>query len=421
MPFPNNAPVLTIQQINAMHSILESIGIKFGPGIVWLFASLVIFLRYAIPATIVFWLVYKWKRNEWFFWKIQQKFPKNSQIREEVTYSLLTSLIFGGMAIGVFLLRKMGYGSLYFDISEHGWGYYFFTIGFMILAHDTYFYWMHRLMHLPRLFKWVHLVHHKSSNPTPYTSFSFHPLESVVEFGIIPLIALVMPIHSTALFLFTLWSIVFNILGHTGYEFSPSGFTSHRFFKWINTPTHHNMHHKYSACNYSLYFNFWDRVMGTNHPGYDQYFEQIKNRTRRQLQENTPKTPQQALKVGATLVLLLCGGLAFGQLSMKDIKSGHYGTPESRTVQADSMMRQGLSLNEKQVKLVHDLNLKYARRVEKEVVQANMGDWARYRKLSAIQNEKDAELKKVLNVEQFDKYAKKRDDLFWQAMKDYFF
>lgn len=404
-----------------MQSILESIGIQFGPGVVWLLASLMIFLRFAVPASLAFFLVYKWKRRAWFFWKIQQKFPKNTQIREELAYSLLTSFIFGGMAIGVYFLRKMGHGSLYFDISEQGWGYYFFSIAFMIVAHDTYFYWMHRLMHQPTLFRWFHLVHHKSSNPTPYTSFSFHPLESIVEFGIVPLIALLMPIHASALFLFTLWSIVFNIMGHTGYEFSPSGFTRHRIFKWINTPTHHNMHHKVSNCNYSLYFNFWDRVMGTNHPEYDQYFEQIKHRTQQQRQEAQQYQERSVAKAGITVLFLLCSGVIFGQLTMKDLKSGQYGTPESRTAQADSMMQRGLSLREVQVPKVHALNLQYAHRVEREVIQQNLSDWAKYRKLTAIQKEKDAALQKVLDTEQFEKYEKKRDALFWQGMKDYFF
>ena len=262
-----------------MSTFLESLGQQFGPVVAWFVTSLFIFLRYAIPASLVFWLFYKWKRSAWFHLKIQQKFPKGSQIREELFYSLMTSFIFGGMAIGVYILRKkMGYGALYFDISEHGWGYYAFSLAFMIFAHDTYFYWMHRLMHHPTLFKRIHLVHHQSVNPTPYTSFSFHPLESVVEFGIIPLLALFMPIHASALFLFTLWSIVFNVMGHTGYEFSPSGFTRHPIFKWINTPTHHNMHHQVSNHNYGLYFNIWDRLMGTNHKDYEARFHEVTTR-----------------------------------------------------------------------------------------------------------------------------------------------
>jgi len=48
----------------------------------------------------------------------------------------------------------------------------------------------------------------------------------------------------------------------------------------MNTSTHHNMHHQRSNCNYGLYFNFWDRVMGTNDSRYELEFERIKERQR---------------------------------------------------------------------------------------------------------------------------------------------
>jgi len=38
------------------------------------------------------------------------------------------------------------------------------------------------------------------------------------------------------------------------------------------------MHHRYVTCNYGLYFNLWDRLLGTNHPQYHQQFEAIKTR-----------------------------------------------------------------------------------------------------------------------------------------------
>lgn len=290
-----------------MPPFLESFGKTYGVGPAWVLASLLIFLRYALPAALVFYVAYRLKRLDWWPWKIQQKFPKGSQIRAEILYSLMSSFIFGSMALAVFFLRKAGYGAMYFEIGQHGWGYWAFSILAMIFAHDTYFYWAHRLMHHPRLFKTLHLVHHQSVNPTPFTAFSFHPLESLLEFGIVPLIALLLPVHPSALFLFTLWSIVFNILGHSGYEFSPSGFTRHRLFKWINTPTHHNLHHTKSACNYGLYFNFWDRLMGTNDPDYDKIFESIKMRKRAQTQSN-----QQNMKtiIKTSLLLLLFSAFA---------------------------------------------------------------------------------------------------------------
>jgi sterol desaturase/sphingolipid hydroxylase (fatty acid hydroxylase superfamily) len=257
---------------------IEMIGKTYGPLPAWALMFLLIFLRYAVLASIFYFFFYLLFRKRFFRFKIQEKYPRAAEIGREIGYSLATAAIFASMAFGVFALRKMGLGKLYFDIGERGWGYYAFSLAFVIVLHDAYFYWIHRLMHHPRLFRHFHRVHHLSHNPTPYTAFSFHPLEAIVEFGIVPIIALFMPIHSSALFIFTLWSIAFNVFGHTGFEFAPSGATRHPIWKWLGTPTHHNLHHQQANYNFSLYFNWWDRWMGTNNPRYDEVFENVKRR-----------------------------------------------------------------------------------------------------------------------------------------------
>ena len=153
-----------------MQPLLENFGKHYGIMATWFVLSSFIFFRYVLMAGVTYYMAYVLKRRDWIRYKIQQKFPKGSQIREEIGHSLTTAGIFAMMAFGVFILRKMGYGALYFDVSEYGYAYYFFTIAFMILAHDTYFYWTHRLMHHPKVFKYVHLIHHKSNNPSPWTA-----------------------------------------------------------------------------------------------------------------------------------------------------------------------------------------------------------------------------------------------------------
>lgn len=41
-----------------------------------------------------------------------------------------------------------------------------------------------------------------------------------------------------------------------------------RLFGWWNTTTHHDLHHQRGRSNYGLYFTWWDRWMGTEHPDY---------------------------------------------------------------------------------------------------------------------------------------------------------
>ncbi len=95
---------------------------------------------------------------------------------------------------------------------------------------------------------------------------------------IFPLVAVLIPIHPLAMGLFTLWQIVFNVAGHTGYEFNPRGLMDSRWRFLVNTPTNHVMHHEKMRGNFGLYFNFWDRLMGTNHPGYEDRFREVTGR-----------------------------------------------------------------------------------------------------------------------------------------------
>jgi Delta7-sterol 5-desaturase len=148
----------------------------------------------------------------------------------------------------------------------------------MLLIHDSYFYWMHRTMHYPKLFKLFHLVHHKSNNPSPWAAYAFHPLEAVLESLIFVVFLFTIPVHSIHLLLFFIFSLIYNVYGHLGFELYPKGFSTHWFGKWINTSVSHNMHHQYFKGNYGLYFTIWDRLMGTMNKKYEETFDEVTSR-----------------------------------------------------------------------------------------------------------------------------------------------
>lgn len=138
---------------------------------------------------------------------------------------------------------------------------------------------------------------------------------------------------------------------------------------------------------------------------------------------------ENAMKFWKTIGLIFCfvGLFAASVVAQKnvertldDIKKGNYGTPEQRAADLDKAMQQGLLLTKEQAPKVSEINVRYARRNETEVVQQQMSDWSKYRKISALQGEKDVELKKILTTEQFKKYQKKRDEAIWQAVKSWF-
>lgn len=247
-----------------MYLIFEKFGIL--PG--WLIFAISIFLRYAIFAGMTFWFFYILKKQAYSSRKIQQKYPKTARILQEIGDSAITAMVFACIGVGLYWIKSMGFTRIYTDVHQFGWVYLLFSFFLLTIIHDTYFYWIHRLMHHPRWFKVLHRVHHKSTNPTPWASLAFHPLEAIVEIGIVPLAVFIIPVHPIAMLLFATWSLIWNVVGHLGFELFPQGFVHHPIFRWFNTSTHHNMHHQKSNCNYGLYYNFWDTVMGTNHQAY---------------------------------------------------------------------------------------------------------------------------------------------------------
>lgn len=233
-------------------------------------------LRYFGIAGVTYFVVWIWQKERFYKIRIQHKFPAKKEIVAEINNSLVSFIIFGFVGLWIYHGNKSGYYEIYSNLVKYGLVYYIFSIVMIILFHDTWFYWMHRAIHIQPFFRIIHKIHHNSTNPSPFASFSFHPFESVLEALVLPLFLLVFPLHFSTIIIFLFFMTVMNVIGHLGYEFYPSGFTINKFLRWNNTSTHHNMHHKFFNCNYGLYFNFWDRLMGTNHPDYQNTFELIK-------------------------------------------------------------------------------------------------------------------------------------------------
>lgn len=238
---------------------------------------LAIVLKYFIFAGAAFFIFYVWKKRDWWVLKIQQKMPKAGSIRHEIFWSVLSRVILGVVAF--FIIQYAGLTQLYYDMSTYGWAYFAFSVVFLILLHDTYFYWAHRMMHHPRLYKYMHKVHHHSINPTPWASFSFHPSEALVEIALFPIVIMLMPVHIGALLIVILFQMTFNVYGHAGFELFPKWWVKHPVLKYLNTSSHHNYHHKEFNYNFGLYFNHWDRICGTLDPDYDAKFLALKERS----------------------------------------------------------------------------------------------------------------------------------------------
>ena len=73
------------------------------------------------------------------------------------------------------------------------------------------------------------MVHHKSTNPSPWTSYALHPLEAIIQTGIYPILAFTLPLYNPLLGIFWLFIVAYSIYGHLGFELCPKGFYKHWF------------------------------------------------------------------------------------------------------------------------------------------------------------------------------------------------
>lgn len=227
------------------------------------FIGMTITVRYLVITGLAYLGFWKWKANWSKRNRLQQKEFRTEDIRRELGYSALTLLIYMVVFSIPFLSAVRPYTKLYDHVSDYGAGWWIVSLIGLILINDTYFYWMHRWVHRPAWFQKVHRVHHQSTNPTPFAAFAFHPYEAVLEFiWIMPLFFLV-PLHVGMTVVFSIISLVINVIGHLGVEIYPDHWRAHPVLRGLNRSTFHNDHHRLFRGNYGLYFTFWDRWMGT--------------------------------------------------------------------------------------------------------------------------------------------------------------
>lgn len=240
----------------------------------WLWV--IILGRYALLAGIPYFVLFR-------FWKTApyridlQPLPAK-QVWREFLWSVQTAAQFALGGLGLIWLWGNGYAVL--DSGAGPYGFWYLPLNFVLLVilHETYFYFTHRLLHRPALFRFAHYVHHQSKNPTPFAAFAFHPLEALVEAIALPMLALVVPSNLYVFLLFLLFMSVLGVTNHLGFEFYPRRTAEHWFGRWWIGAVHHQQHHRRFSCNFGLYFSLWDRLMGTQSSDYEAVFREVKAR-----------------------------------------------------------------------------------------------------------------------------------------------
>lgn len=249
---------------------------KFFMAGVFVVLAFVLFRYFAVNSV---WLVFHFLREKLkirFFQKryLYPKNPETTQIKFEIKWSLMTAILFSIFGVVMGLLWQNGYTQIYLSFDQYG--YFYLALSWFILAvvHDFYFYVTHVLLHHPYFYKKFHQIHHESLTPTAWASFSFHPVEGLLQAMILPIICLILPLHPVVILAHLTLMTVTAAINHGGYELYPSWLIQNPVTKWWLGATHHSQHHRFYKYNYGLFFTWWDVLFKTQAPSYDQTFQQ---------------------------------------------------------------------------------------------------------------------------------------------------
>lgn len=175
------------------------------------------------------------------------------QLRDELLLSSASILVFGLQAVLlVWMLRR---GLIAIDWQRSAW-HLLWELPLLYLWNEIHFFAVHRLLHWPPLYRTVHVWHHRSVVTTPFSAYSFHPVESFLLGAVMPLALVVHAFSPWALLGLTLISLLLNVSGHLPHERLKGAFAfagAHSRF--------HNRHHREFSVHYGFSLPLLDRLL----------------------------------------------------------------------------------------------------------------------------------------------------------------
>lgn len=222
---------------------------------------------------------YRWKRQrmelKFDARELMQKgraFTFNNQVLDNMFWSLASGVAFWtGYEALMFWAMANGHAPVLAWADNPIWfAALFFLTPIWISFH---FYWIHRLIHWPPLYKAVHSLHHRNTNVGPWSGLSMHPVEHLLFFSSI-LVHWLLAAHPMHILFHMQHQALTAATSHAGFE----GLLVKDKNRLALGTFHHQMHHRYFDCNYGNLEMPWDKWFGSFHDGTGASHEAFKQR-----------------------------------------------------------------------------------------------------------------------------------------------
>ena len=190
-----------------------------------------------------------------------RQFTLGGQIRDNIFWTIASGVtVWTAYEVLMFWAMANGYAPVLTWAAHPVW----FVVLFLLIPvwESFYFYWIHRALHIPFLYKHVHALHHRNINVGPWSGLSMHPVEHLIFLGSV-LVHFVVEAHPVHILFHLQFYALTAATTHTGFE----GMVIKDKNRLKLGTFHHQMHHRYFECNYGSLELPWDKWFGSFHDG----------------------------------------------------------------------------------------------------------------------------------------------------------
>ncbi|KAJ5338484.1 hypothetical protein N7452_005212 [Penicillium brevicompactum] len=244
-----------------LQTIWTSIITTYRPGVIEIVADILIQLvGFIIPAAIYMLIDVVFPKFSQHH-KIQD--PRRQPTRQQILHCIKISLF--NHTISMAMHGAMLYIAGGFDHSLMNFGpdipsltTFIGDFFFALLAREISFYYVHRALHHPRIYAYIHKMHHKYTTPVAFAAEYAHPIEHILA-NVLPI---TLPLylkgaHGLSIMAFVTFELWEAAADHSGYDFLK-----------LPPAELHDLHHEKFRVNYGT-IGLMDWIHGTDTYGWD--------------------------------------------------------------------------------------------------------------------------------------------------------